>query len=254
MNELTPRSAERPASMRDDELSPANLTSSELASIGLTPDELTPELLAALEETRQLLAAAQLPEPPAHLVRRWHTALDELPMPVAAVPSRPSDNPSRPSAGRRWDPRAHRLAGRRSVRWGGGLLAMAGAAAVAALVLPGVAVGPAVPPGHAAAPGQAAAPVSPDAPAAQALTSKDLPVGGQDYGPLADPARRAGCLARAGAPGLSVLGARQVSWSGRPAVLLVLPTEVPGQLRMLVVAPDCGPDRAEVLADLPIGR
>lgn len=248
MNELTPRSAGQDAAVRPDELSPANLTSSELASIGLTADDLTPELLAALEETRQLLAAAQLPEPPAHLVRRWHAALDELPMPVAAEPSCPAAQPSYLSDDQRWHPRSRRLAGRRSVRWGGGVLAMAAAAAVLALVLPGVAVGPAVPPDH------AAAPAIPDAPAAQALTSRDLPVGGQDFGPLADPARRAGCLARAGAPGLGVLGARQVSWSGRPAVLLVLPTEVPGQLRMLVVSPDCGPDRAEVLADLPVGR
>ncbi|HTF55611.1 MAG TPA: hypothetical protein VK735_49890 [Pseudonocardia sp.] len=239
MNELTPRSAEQDAAVRHDELSPANLTSGELASIGLTSDDLTPELLAALEETRQLLAVAQLPEPPAHLVRRWHAALDELPMPVATDPSRRSDD-------QRWRPRARRLAGRRSVRWGGALLAMA--AAVVALALPGVAVGPAVPPEH------APFPATPGAPTVQALTSKDLPVGGQDYGPLADPARRAGCLARAGATGLSVLGARQVNWSGRPAVLLVLPTEVLGQLRMLVVSPDCGPDRAEVLADLPVGR
>lgn len=248
MNELTPRSAEQDAAVRPDELSPANLTSSELASIGLTADDLTPELLAALEETRQLLAAAQLPAPPAHLVRRWHAALDELPMPVAAEPRCPAAEPRCPADDQRWHPRPRRLAGRRSVRWGGGVLAMAAAAAVVVLVLPGVAVGPAVPPGH------AAAPATPDAPAAQALTRRDLPVGGRDFGPLADPARRAGCLARAGAPGLSVLGARQVSWSGRPGVLLVLPTRVPGQLRMLVVSPDCGPDRAEVLADLPVGR
>ena len=238
MNELTPRSAEQDTAVRHDELSPANLTGPELASIGLTPDDLTPELLAALEETRQLLAVAQLPEPPAGLVHRWHAALDELPMPVAADPSFPADD-------QRCSPRARRPAGRRSVRWGSGLLAMAAAAAVVALALPGAAVNPAE---HAAAPG------TPAAPTTQALTSKDLPVGGQDYGPLADPARRAGCLARAGAAELSVLGARQVSWSGRPAVLLVLPTEVPGQLRMLVVSPDCGPGGAEVLADLPVGR
>jgi len=82
-----------------------------------------------------------------------------------------------------------------------------------------------------------------------ALTSKDLPMGGQDYGPLRDPARRAGCLAHAGAPGATVLGARQVDWAGRPGVLLVLPAGEPGRLRVLVVSLDCAADRGEVLAD-----
>jgi hypothetical protein len=88
----------------------------------------------------------------------------------------------------------------------------------------------------------------------RALAGRDVPVGGQDYGPLADPGRRAGCLRRAGAGGVTPLAARQVSWSGRPAVLLVLPTPVPGQLRILVVTPDCGPDGGGTLADFPAGH
>jgi hypothetical protein len=86
------------------------------------------------------------------------------------------------------------------------------------------------------------------------LSGKDGPVGGQDYGPLADPARRAACLAHVGAPGASTLGGRRVTWTGRPGVLLVLPTSVPGQPRILVVTPDCGPASGALLADFPAHR
>jgi len=51
-----------------------------------------------------------------------------------------------------------------------------------------------------------------------------------------------------------VLGARQVSLSGRAGVLLVLATDTPGQMRLLVVSPDCGPGQGEVLSDRPAGR
>jgi hypothetical protein len=196
----------------------------------LVPDDvdvasLSPALLDALATNRIELANAELPAPPPDLVRRWDAALAELPPLVPAGQLAP----------------VHRLAGRRSTRWVGGL---ALAAAAAAIALPGTAPGPATPPL-----------AGPLAPAGHlALTGKDLPMGGQDYGPLGDPARRAGCLAHVGAPGATVLGARQVSWAGRPGVLLVLPTGEPGRLRALVVSPDCGPDRGEVLADTPVGR
>jgi hypothetical protein len=83
---------------------------------------------------------------------------------------------------------------------------------------------------------------------------RDLPLGGRDYGPLSDPGRLAGCLARVGAPGATVLGARQVNWAGRPGVLLVLPTAEPGRLRVLVVSPDCAEDTGSLLADTTAGR
>lgn len=183
---------------------------------------LSPELIAALDADEPDLALLrQLPPPPADLVERWDAALAALP-------------PLAPAA----DP-VHRLHARRTVRWVGGLAAAAAVAALALLALPGPAPQRDGPP----------ALVGP-----MALTSKDLPVGGQDYGPLRDPARRAGCLAHVGAPGASVLGARQVDWAGRPGVLLVLPTGEPGRLRALVVSPDCAADRGEVLADTPVGR
>jgi hypothetical protein len=186
---------------------------------------LTPELIAALDSDHP--DPALLPPPPADLVARWDAALAALP-PV--VPAQPVPAPVR------------RLSGRRAARWVGGLAAAAAVAALAVLALPG----PAVP---APTPGALPALTGP-----MALTSKDLPMGGQDYGPLRDPARRAGCLAHAGAPGATVLGARQVDWAGRPGVLLVLPAGEPGRLRVLVVSPDCAADRGEVLADTPVGR
>ncbi|MDT7562563.1 MAG: hypothetical protein QOG76_1187 [Pseudonocardiales bacterium] len=201
----------------------------------LVPDDLdvaglSPELFDALAANRIELANTELPAPPPDLVGRWDAALAELPPLVPTGQLAP----------------VHRLTDRRSTRWAAGLV-LAAAAAAAVLV---------------AVPGTTAAPVPATPPPAGqleqagplALTSKDLPMGGQDYGPLGDPARRAGCLAHVGAPGATVLGARQVNWAGRPGVLLVLPTGEPGRLRALVVSPDCGPGRGEVLADTPVGR
>jgi hypothetical protein len=186
---------------------------------------LSPELIAALDADEPDLALLrQLPPPPDDLVERWDAALAALP------PLAPAPGPVAPVR------RPHTT---RTVRWVGGLAAAAAVAALALLALPGPAP-------------QRDGPLAPVGP--MALTSKDLPVGGQDYGPLRDPARREGCLARVGAPGASVLGARQVDWAGRPGVLLVLPTGEPGRLRALVVSPDCAADRGEVLADTPVGR
>jgi hypothetical protein len=194
---------------------------------------LSPELLAALDSDQPDLALLrQLPPPPADLVERWDAALAALP-PLAT--GAPPAEPGRPGPVRQ-------LRRRRSVRWAGGLAAAAAVVALAVLTLPG----PAAPAPPSGGPRALVGPM--------ALTSKDLPVGGQDYGPLRDPARRAGCLAHAGVPGATVLGARQVDWAGRPGVLLVLPGGEPGRLRALVVSPDCAADRGEVLADTPVGR
>jgi hypothetical protein len=183
---------------------------------------LSPELIAALDSDEPDLALLRrLPPPPADLVERWDAALAALP-PLAPAPAP-----------------VHRPHPTRTVRWAGGLAAAAAVAALALLALPG-------PAPRRDGPLALAGPM--------ALTSKDLPVGGRDYGPLRDPARRDGCLAHVGAPGASVLGARQVDWAGRPGVLLVLPTGEPGRLRALVVSPDCAADRGEVLADTPVGR
>ncbi|MGE0295948.1 hypothetical protein [Pseudonocardia sp.] len=75
-----------------------------------------------------------------------------------------------------------------------------------------------------------------------------------DVGPLADPARLAGCLRAAGVRDALPLGGRPVLLEDRPGILLVFPAGAPGRLRIVVVDPACGPDGAIVLADTTVGR
>lgn len=56
---------------------------------------------------------------------------------------------------------------------------------------------------------------------------------------LADPARRAGCLARLGLPSATVLSTRPVNWHGQQAIQLTLTTPTPGQLRTITTTPNC---------------
>jgi hypothetical protein len=71
-----------------------------------------------------------------------------------------------------------------------------------------------------------------------------------DFGPLADPPRRASCLAGLGYPGdTRVLGARPVEISGRPAVVLLLPGDGPGTVAALAVPPTCSSANTGLLAD-----
>jgi hypothetical protein len=76
-----------------------------------------------------------------------------------------------------------------------------------------------------------------------------------DYGALSDPQRRASCLSGLGYPASApVLGARPVDIDGRPAVLLVLPGDTPGDLIALVVQPTCNSANTGLIADTQIGR
>lgn len=79
-------------------------------------------------------------------------------------------------------------------------------------------------------------------------------VGTTDVGELADPARRSGCLRAAGIPDAPLLGGRRVVLEDRPGILLVLPAGAAGSVRLVVVAPGCGPEGAGVLADTTVGR
>jgi anti-sigma factor RsiW len=81
-------------------------------------------------------------------------------------------------------------------------------------------------------------------------------LGGQpDFGPLADRQRRATCLAGLGYPAdARVLGARPVEIGGRPAVLLVLPDDTPGEVTALAVAPSCSSVDTGLLADRTVKR
>jgi hypothetical protein len=76
-----------------------------------------------------------------------------------------------------------------------------------------------------------------------------------DYGPLADPQRRASCLAGMGySTATPVLGARPIDMQGRPAVLMVLGADAPGMLLALVVEPNCDAAHSGLLANTLVTR
>jgi hypothetical protein len=76
-----------------------------------------------------------------------------------------------------------------------------------------------------------------------------------DWGPLADPGRRAACLSGLGyAATTPVLGARPVDMDGRPGILMLLPADSPGKVLALVVAPDCTAGHTGLLANTLLAR
>lgn len=76
-----------------------------------------------------------------------------------------------------------------------------------------------------------------------------------DFGALANPRRRASCLAGLGYPAdVGVLGARPVDIGGRPAVLLLLPADTPGAVSALAVAPTCSAVDTGLSADRIVHR
>jgi hypothetical protein len=113
------------------------------------------------------------------------------------------------------------------------------------------------------------APTRPDGPTAESITVSrpasavplsDPQIAGllahsPDYGPLADPQRRASCLSGLGySAATPVLGARPVDMQGRAAVLLVLAADTPRTLLALVVAPDCNSAHTGLLANTLVTR
>jgi hypothetical protein len=73
-------------------------------------------------------------------------------------------------------------------------------------------------------------------------------VGVHDTAGLDDPTRRAGCLRAVGRPtDAPLLGGRRVTFEGNPGVLLVLGTGQRGTFDVLIVDPDCGPERGTLL-------
>lgn len=76
-----------------------------------------------------------------------------------------------------------------------------------------------------------------------------------EYGPLTDPARRRGCLAGLGYPASTrVLGAREVTINGHPAVVLLVPDTPEGTIIALAVAPSCSSADTGLLADTIVRR
>jgi hypothetical protein len=188
-----------------------------------SPGDAVDELLA------ELAASAPL-DPPPHVVRGWHAALAALPPPVAGPSPRPARR-RRPRPARRGRP--------------GYAAAAVCAAAAAGLFM-------VLPPASPVSPGAVLGNPALDNPALDnpALDNPALNnVDPKRVGDLADPARRAGCLARVGLPGATVLATRGVSWQGRYAVRLLLATPTPARFRSVTVTPDCGPGSGSLLAD-----
>ncbi|HNM11838.1 MAG TPA: hypothetical protein PKI02_10345 [Mycobacterium sp.] len=76
-----------------------------------------------------------------------------------------------------------------------------------------------------------------------------------EFGPLADPKRRAACLSALGYPGdQPVLGAAQVQLAGRPAIVLVLPGDRAADLVALAVAPNCSAVSSALIAQTTVTR
>jgi hypothetical protein len=76
-----------------------------------------------------------------------------------------------------------------------------------------------------------------------------------DYGPFADPARRASCLSGLGYPAATqVLGARPIEINARPGVVLVLPGDTPHGLAAYAVALNCSAADTGLLANTQIPR
>ncbi|MDQ2707413.1 MAG: hypothetical protein M3Z25_07145 [Actinomycetota bacterium] len=196
---------------------------------------------------RARLASTPLPEPGPEQVQRWRAALNGLDRPEQPVRTEPARDRLEPAGRPPSEPPRPRQSGRaRSRRWVATVTGLA--AAMTALGY----LGPLT-----------------SAPLSQPLTlSRDQLLSvtptGQDFGALSDPATRTACLARRAttpppAPGAVPGGAsaapeplagRQVVLDGRPGVLMVLPTDRPGRLRLLVVDPACG----ATLADDIVGR
>src|SRR5690625_1142477 len=76
-----------------------------------------------------------------------------------------------------------------------------------------------------------------------------------EYGPLAEPARRAGCLAALGYPAATrVLGAREITINGAAGVVLLLPASAPDTIVALAVSPSCSSADTGLLADTTVRR
>jgi hypothetical protein len=83
-----------------------------------------------------------------------------------------------------------------------------------------------------------------------ALTSRP-----PDYGPLADPRRRASCLTALGFPAtVAPLGARPVDMHGTPAVLLLLPGARTDDVVAIVVGAGCDAAHPGLLANATLRR
>ncbi|WP_338601878.1 hypothetical protein [Saccharopolyspora sp. SCSIO 74807] len=234
-----------------------------------TVDELLPrieadpearELLAALEATTSDLAALPDVTMPGDVAARLDTALDE----EIRTRSAQQGAPQPPTAdGAATDPHGGQVVdfaaarSRRRRRYGRSAAMVTAAAAVTGVVVLASTL-------FGAGGGQQAAnaPEPAQGPPPLAL-SGDRPtlapdqlgevLGTKRYGALTDPGRLLGCLQANGVRSGNPLGAREVTINGEPAQLLVLQGGGIGRFRLLVVGPECGPDRPATISDSTLG-
>lgn len=208
-------------------------------------------ILAALDATTadlSSLTVEPVPPMPADVAARIDAALqNEASSRAGAEP------PNAPVVGMA---EARRRRQRKIAGWGGGIFTAA--AAAFALVL---ALGPGLQNttegNGVAAPGETQEAEPPMAVQRDKLGQQfSSAMGVRDYGPLDNKQKLSQCLQANGLPAdIDVVGVRQVTLNGAPGVMVIVPAlKEPGQMRVLVVSPQCGPGSPGKLADSTIGR
>lgn len=206
------------------------------------------EILAALDATQADLrefAMAPAPPMPAHFAARLDAAIAAesqaraqafaAPPPQQAPPQPPAPAPvvSLDEARKR-----------RNRRMGLGVGIFAAAAAAVGITFAALPGGDGNGTSSVAAPGPLnfkSAEIGPDQ--LQAARNQN------DYGPFADKSKLSACLQANGlSPAAEPIGGKQVTVDGKDGTLLVLVSR-PGEFRLLVVGPDCGPGSPSKLAE-----
>ncbi|GGP38503.1 anti-sigma factor family protein [Saccharothrix coeruleofusca] len=209
------------------------------------------EVLAALDATVQDLRDLPPLRMPDNVASRIDAALAEEARRSAPQPTGQPVAPVVDLAARR----------RKRLGWGAGLLTAAAAAVGLAVMV--------IPNGGGGEGGQQAQPPA-TTPSTGASADKPLAVRGNDfgpvlgdvlkaqnYGPLENQEKLAGCLRGANIVAAKPIGVSPITLDDKPAVMAVLPrgAGTKGQFRIVVLDPaTCGPDNPDgVLADSPVG-
>jgi hypothetical protein len=200
-------------------------------------------VLEALEATQaDLREFAMVPAPPmpAHFAVRLDAAIAAESQARATIPRQASPLPGHAPVSSLDEARKRR---NRRLGWGAGFLAAAAVAVGIAFAV--------VPTGNNDGPAVAQQLPGPlnfkqDELGPQQLTAAKNQ---NDYGPFDDKQKLTACLTANGVSAKAEpIGGRQVTVDGQPGTLLVL-VHGPGEFRLLVVGPDCGPGSPSKLAD-----